>query len=337
MKMTGTLVKLGIFVLVTSLGAFGVAALVGNFRFAPRHHYVAIFDSVEGVVKGSEVRIAGVPVGTVTALGLAARGKARVTFEVNEENRLTSTTKAVVRYKNLIGERYVQLVEGDAPGDALAPGATIPNNRTTPALDLDQVVNGFKPLLQGLSPSQVNKLSTSLVAVLDGREAAVSELISDLGVLTNSLADHDAAIGKAIDNFSVVMTTINERRDDTGALVTGLTELVRDLGKDTPVISNSLVKIDDLTKALGVIVTSVQSDLPASIANLGTLAQGLNKNSETLQLVLGKLPKAYQLMNRVTGYGSWINFFVCGIGVKYGAGPQDATPVFTVPAERCKG
>lgn len=337
MRMTGTLVKLGIFVLVTSIGAFFVAATVGNLRFADREEYNAVFTSAEGVVSGSEVRVAGVPVGTVTGVDLAAQGKARVTFEVNKTNAVMADTKMVIRYKNLIGERYLQLVQGEGSTSRLASGATIPDSRTTPALDLDQVVNGFKPLLQGLSPNQVNDVSSSLVEVLNGRESAVSDLVGNLGVLTNSLADHDQAIGKAIDNFSIVMKTINERGDETGQLVSGLAELIKRLGDDTPRISSSLVKVDDLTKALSVVVTSVQSDLPQDIASLGALTANLNQKSDTLNLILGKLPKAYQLMNRVTGYGSWVNFFVCGIGVKYGPGMQDATPMFTAPAERCKG
>ncbi|MGV9480860.1 MCE family protein [Gordonia aichiensis] len=336
MKTTSTAVKAVLFVVVTSLAALFVAVLAGNLRFGPTRDYHAIFSTAAGLTTGSEVRIAGVPVGTVTGVELADKDAARVDFTLDTAHTLSDTTHAVIRYKNLIGDRYLQLTEPDAIGQPESEGSTIPEARTTPALDVDQVVNGFKPLLQGLDPAETNRVATSLVAVLNGQESAISELTSALGVVTNSLADHDAAIGKVIENFNVVLAGINSRHDATDQLLTGLAQLVSSLSADSPRISGALTKIDALTASLADVVTSVRPDLAESISGLNKLSGNLNASTDTLQLILTKLPEAYRIIGRVSGFGSYVNFFVCGLAIKYGPGQGDQTPMFTAPAGRCQ-
>ena len=336
MKTAGIGVKALLFVIITSLAALFVAVLAGNLRFGPTRDFHAVFSTAAGLATGSEVRIAGVPVGTVTGVHLADKNTASVDFTLDTAHTLSDTTHAVIRYKNLIGDRYLQLTEPDVVGSSEGEGATIPVSRTTPALDVDQVVNGFKPLLQGLDAAETNRVATSLVAVLNGQESAIGELTTALGVVTNSLADHDSAIGKVIDNFNVVLAGINSRHEATDELLTGLAQLVSSLSADSPRITGSLTKIDALTASLADVVTSIRPDLATSISGLNKLSGNLDANTDTLQLILTKLPVAYRTIGRVSGYGSYVNFFVCGLAIKYGPGQGDQTPMFTAPAGRCQ-
>lgn len=336
MKTTSAAIKSLIFIVVTTLAGLFVATLAGNLRFGPTQDYHAVFSTAAGLSSGSEVRIAGVPVGTVTGVKLDGPDSALVDFTLDKDHQVTDTTRAVIRYKNLIGDRYLQLSQGDQPGTATGAGSTIPEDRTTPALDVDQVVNGFRPLLQGLNPADTNRVATSLVAVLNGQQNAISELTSALGVVTNSLADHDAAIGKILDNFGTVLAAINSRHNATDQLLTGLAQLISSLSADSPRITGALGKIDDLTASLADVVTSVRPDLATSISGLNRLSGNLNAQTDTLQLILTKLPEAYRIIGRVSGYGSYVNFFVCGLAIKYGPGQGDQTPMFTAPAARCQ-
>ncbi|GAC49164.1 MCE family protein [Gordonia aichiensis] len=336
MRMGATLAKLGVFVVITLLSGAFVAVLAGNLRFGPSQDYKAVFSSASGIREGSEVRIAGVPVGSVSKVSLDGRDGAIVEFSVDKSHRLYHGTEVAIRYKNLIGDRFVELRQGTGDMSTLQPGETIPASQTTPALDIDQVVNGFRPLLTGLDPDQTNRLATSLIAVLNGQETAISSLISELTPMTTAIADRDEAIGQIISNFNDVLRTINDRHDRFDSLIDGLADLVRGLSADRDSISRSLVKVDGLTAALGDVVTSVRPDLAASIANLGTLSQNLNSQADTLQLVLNKLPETYRLTTRASSYGSFVNFFVCGMAIKYGAGRADQTPMFTSPAARCQ-
>ncbi|MCD2114731.1 MCE family protein [Rhodococcus rhodochrous] len=326
--------KLLIFVLVTTLTGFGVATVVGNLRFGSSHTYSAVFANASGLKNGEDVRVAGVPMGKVTDVALNPDGTALVTFSLSTERPLTSATEAKIKYKNLIGDRYVDLSQGTfAPRSIDGP---IPLEQTTSALDLDQVVNGFRPLLQGLDPDQTNQLSASLVQVLNGREASISTLISQIDTFTNTLADRDQAIGQVITTFNTVLGTINNRQGQFATLVDQLQQLVAGLDDDRDLISRSLGQIDDVTAIMGEILTENRSPIAQDVAALGDLAGQLNARTDTLNLILSKLPENYRLTGRAAGYGNFVNFFVCGLAIKYAQGPSGVTPMFVAPAERCK-
>ena len=326
--------KLLIFVLVTMLTGFGVATLVGNLRFGSTHTYSAVFSSASGIGSGADVRVAGVPMGKVTDVALNSDSTAVVTFSLSTERPLTSATEAKIKYKNLIGDRYVDLSQGAF--DPRPLDGPIPLAQTTSALDLDQVVNGFRPLLQGLDPDQTNQLSTSLVQVLNGQESSISTLITQVDTLTNTLADRDQAIGQVITNFNTVLGTVNSRHDQFGALVDQLQHLVAGLNDDRGLISRSLGQIDDASKTLAEALTENRPAIAQDVSALGDLAGRLNAKTDTLNMILAKLPENYRLTGRAGGYGSYMNLFVCGLAVKYAQGPGGVTPMFTAPAERCK-
>ncbi|OAK56219.1 MCE family protein [Rhodococcoides kyotonense] len=334
MSFRATSAKLVAFVVLTTITGLGVATVVGNLRFGAVENYQAVFSNATGLGNGEDVRIGGVPSGKVSGVELQPDGTAVVSFTVDSEHALTAGTTAAIKYKNLIGDRYLDLSQGDPnPRELTEP---IPLDQTTPALDLDQVVNGFRPLLQGLNPDETNRLSTSLVQVLNGQESAVGELVTEIGSLTRTLADRDLAIGNTITNFNTVLGSVDERRDTVSALVDQLQRIVGGLNEDSGAITASLESIDGLTESLADVLSDNRADLTAEIASLGSLSSRLNEQTDTLNLILSKLPENYRLTGRAAGYGNFVNFFVCGLAVKYGSGAGDVSPMFTAPAERCK-
>ncbi|MFC9553358.1 MCE family protein [Rhodococcus sp. NPDC056960] len=329
-------IKLLIFVLVTSLTGFGVATVVGNMRFGSTNTYQAVFANASGLGNGEDVKVGGVPMGKVQGVELAADGTAVVSFSLSTERPLTEGTMARIKYKNLIGDRYVELSNG--PG-AIGPlDGPIPLQQTTPALDLDQVVNGFRPLLQGLDPDQTNQLSASLIEVLNGQEASIGRLVAQIGTLSNTLADRDQAIGQVVSNFNTVVGTVNDRGDQFSTLIDQLQQLVAGLDGDRDLITNSLVNIDHVTDSLASVLDQNRPAIAQDVVALGDLAGNLDANTDTLNMVLSTLPENYRLISRVAGYGSFVNFFVCGLAIKYasGPGPGGVTPMFKAPAERCQ-
>lgn len=336
MKMSSTIAKLLVFVVVTTMAGVFVAFTAGNIRFGPSRTYSAEFTSATGVTSGSEVRIAGVPVGSVSRVRLDGNERAVVEFDVSERNTLMSGTRAMIRYKNLIGDRFIELLPGPGPMDTLPEGAMIPASRTAPALDMDQVVNGFRPLLQGLEPAAANRITGSLIEVLNGREAAISSLVENIGSLSNTIADRDQTVGQIITNMNSVLKVVNDRAGRFDELIGGLSTLVERLSDDRDMISDSLVKTDGLTRAMGEIVTDAEPALHDSVVGLNRLTSNLQRDTSTLDLVLNRLPETYRLVGRGSGYGNFVNFFVCGLAIKYGPNAHDRTPIFTAPATRCK-
>ena len=108
-----------------------------------------------GLESDDFVRIAGVEVGKVKKIDIQRRRTAAVEFTADDSVVLTEGIRAVIRYDDLIGGRYLALVEGAGGTKKLNPGDTIPLARTEPALDLDALIGGFRPLFRALNPDEL--------------------------------------------------------------------------------------------------------------------------------------------------------------------------------------
>ncbi len=201
--------------------------IVGDLRFGPTTVFRAQFMSASGLRTGDDVKVAGVVVGKVTDVDIVDSGAAaqtglgaEVRMDVDSHIPVTTTTNAYIRYKNLIGDRYLEL-KTDPPGDVgrrRSADSVIPVSQTKPALDMDALVNGFKPpLLTGVNPEQTNKLSAALVSVLNGRTADISDLITQMGELGETIADRDATIGSVVTDLNTVLVTVADRREPSAA------------------------------------------------------------------------------------------------------------------------
>lgn len=328
--------KLLIFMVVTALTTAVLATVVGNMRFGPTTSYSAIFANASGLVKGEDVKVAGVPVGKVESVELKDAKLSVVTFSVSTTRPLLGGTVAAVKYKNLIGDRYLDLTAG--PGDtAVLDSATpIPAERTRPALDLDELVNGFKPLLQGLDPEQTNKLSIALIDVLNGQADTVSVLVQQIATLTNSLADRDQVIGNLIIRLNDVLATVDNRNEQFSNVLGQIQELVSGLSHDRDMITNSLTSVNAASATMSDLLEQARPSIQQDITQLGALSRNLNTSTDTLNLVLGELPEFYSRMGRFT-YGNFVNFYVCGLAIRYpGIGGHVDTPMFVSPVQRCQ-
>src|SRR6185312_9672036 len=115
-------------------------------------------------------------------------------------------TTASVRYLNLIGDRYLELKRGDS-NKKLPAGGTIPVERTEPALDLDALIGGFRPVFQSLDPDKVNTIAQSIVTVFQGQGGTINDILDQTASLTSALADRDQAIGEVVRNLNTVLDT----------------------------------------------------------------------------------------------------------------------------------
>ncbi len=203
-KMSAVLWRLGIFVLVCALGAFSLITVFAQLRFEREQTYAAVFTNVSGLKSEDFVRIAGVEVGKVQTITVRDDSTVQVEFGADDSVVLTDGSRAVIKYDNLIGDRYLAIEEGTGGTKKLRPGDTIPLNRTAPALDLDAVIGGFRPLFRALDPAQVNTLTSQLIAAFQGQGATIGSILAQTAALTNTLADRDELIGQTIVNLNAV-------------------------------------------------------------------------------------------------------------------------------------
>jgi phospholipid/cholesterol/gamma-HCH transport system substrate-binding protein len=305
------LIKFSLFALVTILATALLAATIVNISFTPKDTYRAVFSDVTGLEAGDDIRVAGVRVGEVEGIRIKDRTLAEVTFTVSADRPLLSGTGAVVRYRNLVGQRYVALTEGTGDNTRLRPGATIPLSRTQPALDLNALLNGFKPLFAALSPQDVNQLATEIIKTLQGEGGTVDSLLMHTASLTTTLAGRDELIGSVIDNLNTVLAQLDKRGGRFSELLEQLRRVVSGLSADRKPIGRSLVSIGDLTEATSGLLKDARPPLKDDIAELTDLTGTLNDNEKTVEGVLKRLPNKLGELTGTASYGSWFNFYLC--------------------------
>lgn len=341
MRTTSSLVKLVAFVVVTVLATGVLAATIANVLPGDKARYTAVFSDVTGLASGQDVRIAGVRVGTVRDITVAKdRVSAQVEFEVLRTTALTRGTVATIKYRNLVGERYIALTQ--EPGDAatLPENGTIPLERTNPALDLTVLFNGFKPLFAALSPQDVNELSAQIISVLQGEGGDINSLLGQTASLTQALADRDEVIGRTIENLSTVLATIEANDAAFADLIVQLQRFVSGLAEDREAIGASLTNINNLTGDTAKLLAAGRPDIKADISNLRGLATTLNEpqNTRAFEEFVQTSPGKITTITRTATYGSWFNFYLCRFDVENLVLPTGKTPAnlgYNVAAARC--
>jgi len=305
------MVKMLTFIVVTTLATSVLVVTIGNMSFAGKNEYRAEFSDATGVVKGDDVRIAGVKVGSVENIEVEGRDKALVTFTVEKGTELNDSTHATIRFRNLVGQRYVSLTQDPAESGTLEEGDTIPVSRTSPALDLTVLFNGFKPLFQALSPDDINKLSYEIVQVFQGEGGTLENLLGHTASITQTLADRDQVIGDLIENLDYVLDHVADRDDQLTDLIQNFRTLVGGLKDDREAILTSLDGISELSVQTADLVKGIRPSFVEDIKQLRRFAGNVDRNKAELDRALQVLPIKLEKVGRTAIYGSWFNFYLC--------------------------
>jgi len=350
-SMRSIVVKSVIFTVLTLLATGVLASTITNSSSGEEQTYTAIFNDATSLNRGDDVRMAGVKVGTVKDVSVTDNRLAKVKFTIRKGVRIDAGTVIQLRFRNLIGQRYMAVEQpalsgpdaGKVPEDQdqpttsaneaglpgttgstgasnvvdtlprIKPGHTFGLTETRPALDLTVLFNGFRPLLQMLDPDDVNKLSEQIVAVFQGEGATVDGLLSSTASLTSSLASRDQVIGQLITSLSGVMKTINDRSGQLDTTLVTMQQLVSGLSADRGAIGKSLAGMGELTTRVGDLLGDTRDPLRKSIKDLGTLSGNLDKHSGKVESFLKMLPTKLDRIGRLGSYGSWLNFYMCSM------------------------
>ncbi len=316
------LVKFLALAVVVALATTVLALTIANASGGARTSYTARFTDASGLLRGDDVRIAGVVVGSVDDVRLVDRRFAEVEFSVAQDQPLPASVTAAILYRNLIGQRFLSLEQGAGPtGEMLPAGGTIPAERTKPPLNLTLLFNGFKPLFTALDPEQVNQLSFEIIQVLQGQGGTIQSLLASTASLTHTLADRDELIGQVIDNLNAVLETINSHDAELAELISSLRALVSGLAEDREPIGEAIVSIGELTNVTAGFVDDERPALRDDIGLLGDLSENLNAQDEKLEKTIQNLPVKLEAVARAGSHGSWFNFYLCDFSATFGLGP----------------
>ncbi|MBT0565880.1 MCE family protein [Williamsia sp. CHRR-6] len=327
------LIKLIVFTVITVIATATLGVTIANSGTGGGNDFKAIFTDAALLNPGDDVRISGVRVGEVRDVKIYDRNKAKVTFSIDRK-RLPDGVQAFIRFRNLTGLRYVALEKG--PGDidsTISAGSTIPLSQTHPAVNLTELFNGFKPLFQDLSADDVNKLANEIIQVFQGEGGTITSLLSNTAELTNTIADKDRVIGELITNLGAVLQNINQHDDELTTLLTTTEKFVSGLAAQKNSVGSAITSVSNLTSVTSSILTPVGPSLQGSIAGLKQLSDTINDRRGEVEKTLTNLPIKAQKIGRAATFGSWFQFYLCGLDISAGNGKSTllSQPLIPLP------
>ncbi|MBX5489061.1 MAG: MCE family protein [Mycolicibacterium hassiacum] len=315
MSLRRTALKVGIFTAVMLLMLAGLVLTFGQFRFGSTHTYHADFTSVSRLKTGQDVRIAGIPVGKVKSIAING-DHATVTFTVDKRQQLYTSTRAAIRYQNLTGDRYLEIFGGPGELRSLPPGGTIPRENTQPAVDLDALLGGFRPVLKGLDGAKVNEISNAIIELLQDKGATLADVLANTAEFTHTIADRDRLIDETIDNLTTVLAAAAEKSDDLAVSVGKLQQLITELSMGRDPIVNALEPLATTERELTEVLGAARRPIQAVLETAGPLAAALDERKADLNASLEPLAEDYLRLSALGAYGSFFNIYFCSVKIK---------------------
>lgn len=334
-NLTGIVWRLTAFLTVCGVGAFALLIVFAQLRFNDEETYRAEFVNVSGLESGNFVRIAGVEVGKVKGISVNVENHAVVEFSVDDSVVLTDGTKALVRYDNLIGGRYMELQEGPGGLQRIDAGQTIPVTRTEPALDLDALIGGFRPLFRALDPEAMNALTGQLIQALQGQGPTIGSLLAHTASLTDTMANRDELIGQVIANLNTVLGSLADQSGQFDSAVDSLSQLVDGLAARKDDISASIASTNAAAAGIAKLLSRARPSVKSVVAQADRVTSTVLADKDYVDDLLVTLPDTYRALNRMALYGDYFSFYLCDAILKLnGKGGQ---PVYVKVAGQDTG
>ncbi len=311
-----TLLKVVVFAVFSAVMTIGLAQKIGNLRwFNHSYSLSAQFTDASGVFKGDAVKLAGVDVGRVKKAYID-HGLAVVRFDVNDSVKLTTDSTVAIRWRNVLGQRFLYVYPGRGQGKPLEDGAVIPVSHTEDAGDIGAFLNKLGPILQAINPDKANAFLDSLNAALAGNETSVRGLLDNAAVLGSKLGNQDQQIKTLISSSDTVMSTYAAQNDAIAKIIDDLDSVGGRLQSMTGDINTFVTDFADVQQQLDKLMTDNKSNIDFDLQALSSVSGTLNKDKSNLATTLCSLPPGLAPYFQTTSWGEWFNVRIVEFTVK---------------------
>ncbi|MBV8928855.1 MAG: MCE family protein, partial [Mycobacteriaceae bacterium] len=263
--------------------------------------------------------------GTVKNLSLRPDNTVDVAFNVDKRYQMYTSTRAVIRYENLVGDRYLEITSGPGELRKLSAGGTIDKNHTQAALDLDALLGGLRPVLKGLSGEKINQVSNAIIELLQGQGGALSDLLANTGSFTQALADRYQVVSEVIHNLNDVLGTVDAKSAQFDASVDQLQKLITGLAQGRDAIAGAIPPLASAETDLTEMLKASRRPIQGVIENVRPLATELDNRKAEVNKVIEPLAENYLRLNALGAYGAYFNIFYCSVRLKIN-GPSIGPP-----------
>ena len=299
---------------VAAAAALVLLAAIGWTVLRPANQYrvTAYFGQTVGLYSGSDVRILGIPVGTITEV-TSLGDRVRVEMLIDEDYDIPADANAVVLAPSLVSDRYVQFAPVYDGGPTMEHGDEVPVERTATPVELDQVYGALDELSAALGPTGANRngalsdlidvgaanlegngealnqtltgFSQAVETLADNREDLFSSM-DNLQTFTSALATIDTQVGQFNDNRAATMDLLAGERQDLAEAITLLSQALEDVAAfvraNSDLVTVNVDRLADVTLALVQQRSALAEVLDVAPAALGNLARAYNPDFGTL-------------------------------------------------------
>ncbi|MDO9565199.1 MAG: MlaD family protein [Candidatus Desulfaltia sp.] len=280
--------KVGVFVVVGIVILTYMSMQVGglSFKRAKGYDVNVYFDSATGLAEDVQVEIAGVEIGRVRKISLE-NGKALVVLRINPNVRLTKDVKAVIRTKGILGDKYVELVQGSPSAPPLKEGDRIV--KTVPTTDMDTLI-----ITLGEVAKNINRLTNSLANVVGGEkgEASLNSIVENVRemfeTLNKTVQKNNDDVTNIIANLSEFSETLNKigntNRDDIRGIISNVRKASEKMEGLVAGINDITSKINQGKGSIGKLVNEEETvdNLNKALAGLKTITDKINSGEGSI-------------------------------------------------------
>lgn len=329
MKLKKVLFGLITFLVVTTMMTYLVYSTLQREVSGSTTAYSAEFTDVFGLRDGDDVRMAGVRVGRVMEIHLLPGNKAKVDFELQDEQRLLGNTEASILYQNIVGQRYLDLRLGKTgEPEPLPAGSVIPVARTIPSFDVGVVLNGYEPLFATIDPKAADQISSAAIQALQGDSSAWATLVDRTGELTETFAGRDQLLGDMITGLDRLFGTLAAQNDNLDKTLANTRQMVETFNGRRPELVSSMGSLSRVISQLGAVTGEVNPSLQELITREPGFAAHLVSIEPQLAFTGANLPKFLKGLARVTNEGAYLNVYACDLNaLAFFPGLNDVTPI----------
>jgi phospholipid/cholesterol/gamma-HCH transport system substrate-binding protein len=303
---TATLGKVIAFSVVCAIFTVVLGVRLANIRlFADETTYEAEFDNAAGVIKGDSVKIAGVDVGRVESTRIE-NGRAVVRFSVDDSIALTDSSTAAVRWRNVLGQRFLYVFPGEG-GRQLGEGDRIPIARTQAAGDVGELLNNLGPVLRAIDPAKANRFLDSVNTALVGNEATARRLLDNGSSLAADLAEMDQRLASTVDSSDEILAAFAEQNGAIDSILKDLNSVGGELQKTTGDLNMVITDFAVVQKHIKSLLAENRDEIDSTLADLNTVAGTLASSRRNLARTLCTTPVGVAGYLQTSSWGEWFN------------------------------
>jgi phospholipid/cholesterol/gamma-HCH transport system substrate-binding protein len=217
---------------------------------------------------GSEVRLAGVQVGTVKETAVSPDGRITVSFEVMDKyrNQIRQDSRASIGYIGLLGDRSLDLTAGSPDKAAIPPKGEV---AAVEPLDITEMLTRATPYVE-----------------------TIQKILTNLASITDQLVDPKGELYRFIGQLRVASEKINKKEGTLGLLVND-PKLYHETAKAMAGAEKFITSLESAQGLMGTLLydPEFRAEARKMLADLRVVATQLRQSTEPIHASVSRLPE----------------------------------------------